>query len=130
MQTLQVRGAGMKQMLGSLERMADGSFGLAITVDGPLGPACQVKPVVLHLAARLGWPIVPISVAAGCKRVFASRWDRLEIPHLFSPVSFVIGTPIHVRQTSSRDDLRTMAVELKERIDSGTVLARERLSAR
>jgi lysophospholipid acyltransferase (LPLAT)-like uncharacterized protein len=127
---LQVRGNGMKQTLRSLERLADNSLGLAITVDGPLGPACEVKPVVLHLAARLGWPIVPLSVAAGCKHVFASRWDRLEIPHIFSRVSFVIGTPIHVAQTSSRDDLAGAAVQLKERIDCGTSLALERVSAR
>ncbi len=128
-QTLQVRGVGTKQTLESLTRMADGSFDLAITVDGPLGPACQVKPVVVHLAARLGWPIVPISVAAGRKHVCTSRWDRLEIPLLFSRVSFVIGTPIHVAQTYSRHDLREMTGQLKSRIDSGTDLARARLSS-
>jgi lysophospholipid acyltransferase (LPLAT)-like uncharacterized protein len=129
-QTLQVRGHGMKQTLRSLETLANGNLGLAITVDGPLGPACEVKPAVLHLAARLGWPIVPLSVAAGCKHVCASRWDRLEIPHILSRVSFVIGTPIHVAQFSSRSDLRELAVQLKEDIDDGTSFALERVSAR
>ena len=69
-------------------------LGLAITVDGPLGPAYKVKPVVLHLASNLGWPIVPVSVASRRSLVFAKRWDRLEIPCPFTRVCFVVGEPI------------------------------------
>lgn len=127
MRTLQVRGKGTKHMLALLDSAADHGLGLAIAVDGPLGPACEVKRVVLHLAVRLNCPIVPVSVAAGCKHVFASRWDRLEIPHLFSRVSFVIGTPMSVSPMSSRAELREMAFQLKNTIERGAALARQRL---
>ncbi|MCA9216985.1 MAG: DUF374 domain-containing protein, partial [Planctomycetales bacterium] len=51
MRTLQISETGGKAMLSAVERsMADG-YGLAITVDGPLGPANEVKSVVTHLAS-------------------------------------------------------------------------------
>lgn len=126
-QSLQVPGKGSKLMLESLNRAADQGLGLAIAVDGPLGPACEVKRVVLHLAARLECPIVPVSVAAKRKRTFAGRWDDLELPHLFSRISFVIGSCITVAPTSRRAELRERGAQLKQAIEFGTTLARQRV---
>ena len=127
MRTLQVAGKGTKRMLDSLSHEADGGVGLGIAVDGPLGPACEVKQAVIHLASRLQCPIVPVAVASGFKHVFAKRWDRLEVPYLFSRVAVVIGEPIVVPPTGSRTLRRELGRQLKNSIDQGTVLARQRL---
>jgi lysophospholipid acyltransferase (LPLAT)-like uncharacterized protein len=127
MPTLQVPAKGTKRMLDGLKSASESGFGLAIAVDGPLGPACEVKRVVLHLAARLQCPIVPVSVATRHKKVITRRWDHLEIPHLFSRVSFVIGTPIDVARTSSRPELRELGRQLKQAIEGGTSRARQRV---
>ena len=112
-------------MLELLESAAGDGLGLGIAVDGPLGPAEAVKRAVLHLAARLDCSIIPVSVVAHRKYVFASRWDRLEIPHLFGHVSFVVGTPISVSPLSSRAELDEIAIRLKTALEHGAILARK-----
>ncbi|MCA9218468.1 MAG: hypothetical protein KDB27_35610, partial [Planctomycetales bacterium] len=83
------------------------------------------KSVVTHLASRLHCPIVPVSVAVNHKLVLTRRWDRLEIPHLFSDVSFVIGRPLEFPSAKSR---RRGAIELKQAIDAGELVARQALT--
>ncbi len=122
MRTLQVSESGGRDVLAAIERSTPDGFGLGITVDGPLGPANAVKTVVIHLAAKLGCPTVPVSVAARRKYVVTRRWDQLEIPHLFSDVSFVIGNPIAVNPAASRNHA---AEQVKRAIDAGEKLARE-----
>lgn len=77
------------------ESLADG-LGAAIAVDGPLGPRHIVHRGAVQLAASLGRPIVPISLAVCPKRVLAARWDRLELPRLFARVQLLVGEPIAV----------------------------------
>ena len=124
---VQLQETGRKKMLHSLENVVDDGLGVGITVDGPLGPAGEVKPVVMHLASRLGLTIVPISVAVRGKYVAASRWDRLEIPYPFSRISYVVGSPLRVSSTEPRDRLRETGLVLKAAIDRGTERAQQRL---
>lgn len=117
MRTVQVRGKGSKGMLESLNQATVDGLGLGIAVDGPLGPACEVKRVVPHLAAKLECPIVPISVEAGFKYTFANRWDRLEIPYIGSRVKFVVGTPIDLSGIAARPSPRDVAARVKQAIE-------------
>lgn len=130
MRSLQVRGRGSKQMLAALDDVAASGLGLSIAVDGPLGPPRNVKQVVLHLAARLNCQIVPVSVATGSKFVFKRRWDQLEIPYLFSRVVFVVGSPLLMPPATTKAGLRQMGTDLKEKLDRGELLARQRLLSR
>lgn len=130
MRTLQVKEKGSKQALASLESAATHGLGLAIAVDGPLGPAGEVKPTVLHLATRLECPVVPISIAAQRKHIMAKRWDGLEIPQLFTRICFVIGTPISAAHVSSSTEFRELALHVENSINDGTAVARQRLSTR
>ena len=125
--TLQVERPSTKRMLESLNRAAGQGHGIIIAVDGPLGPPCEVKRVVVHLAARLQCPVVPVSVAAAHTHVCAGRWDRLEVPHLFSRVAYVIGKPTGVTVSASRSQRRQIAGNLKAAIDLGTAAARKHL---
>ena len=119
MRTLQVGEGGSMATLESLERATADGHGLGIAVDGPLGPAGKVKRVVAHLAARLECPIVPISVSAHPKYVLTNRWDRLEIPHVFSRVSFVVGEPLKVSSAVDRTELQESADCLQLAIKTG-----------
>lgn len=121
---------GKRQMLRSLENVVDDGLGIGITVDGPLGPACKAKPVVMHLASRLGMTVVPISVAVRRKYAIANRWDQMEIPCPFSPISFVIGEPFQISPTETRDGLREWAIVLTAAINRGTAHAKARLGDR
>ena len=84
--------AGVLEMLA----LAESGRALAITPDGPRGPACRVKPGLVYLAARTGFPIVPVTAAADRAWVFRS-WDRFRIPQPFARVRIDYGEPIEVR---------------------------------
>jgi lysophospholipid acyltransferase (LPLAT)-like uncharacterized protein len=68
----------------------------AVAVDGPLGPFHRVKSGVIRIASALGFELLPGSVDSRRKMVCYKRWDRMEIPMLFTRVCLVIGEPIQV----------------------------------
>ena len=49
---------------------------LGFTMDGPKGPARKAKPAIMHLAQKLGLPVLPLTLAFSRKFVFkrASGW--------------------------------------------------------
>ncbi|HVQ24377.1 MAG TPA: lysophospholipid acyltransferase family protein, partial [Planctomycetota bacterium] len=65
---------------------------LAVTPDGPRGPAEQAKPGALFLAERTGRRLVPTAVAARPVRALRS-WDRFRIPWPFARVLVSHGAP-------------------------------------
>ena len=85
------RGAGG----GTLEMLEWGRNGhlLAITPDGPRGPAETVKPGLSWLAVKSGLPVVP--VASSSRPVWRLRsWDRFRVPPPFARVWVAYGEPI------------------------------------
>jgi lysophospholipid acyltransferase (LPLAT)-like uncharacterized protein len=68
---------------------------LAITPDGPRGPAGRVKPGLVYLASRTGFPVVPVATAASDAWVFRS-WDRFRVPRPFARVVVAYGPPLQV----------------------------------
>ena len=83
--------AGVLEMLA----LAGDGHCLAITPDGPRGPARKVKPGLAYLASRTGWPIVPVATAARRAWVLHS-WDRFRVPLPFTRVHVAYGEPIRV----------------------------------
>ncbi len=93
-----VRGSstrGGDEALRSLLREAGEQELIAITPDGPRGPAERVKPGLVYLASRSGLPIVPVASSARDSWVLSS-WDRFRIPKPFSRVVIAYGDPIRV----------------------------------
>ena len=127
MHSLQVNGNGTKQLLHSLQQVAEQELGIGIAVDGPLGPPQEVKRVVLRLAAKLKCQIVPVSVATTNKCVMKNRWDRLEIPYPFSRVSFLVGQPRDASSIHPGDEFHEFGLQLQADIERGETLARQRL---
>lgn len=82
---------GTREML----RLAEAGHLLGITPDGPRGPAGQVKPGLVYLASRTGFPILPITAASSHTLVFRS-WDRFRMPWPFARVVVAYGEPILV----------------------------------
>lgn len=74
-------------------RLAEEGRILAITPDGPRGPAEQVKPGVIYLASRTGYAVVP--AAAVARRTWRLRsWDGFRIPWPFTRVLVGYGAPV------------------------------------
>jgi lysophospholipid acyltransferase (LPLAT)-like uncharacterized protein len=94
------RGAA-RALLGA-SREVEAGYDLAVTVDGPRGPAGRVAPGALVIAQRTGAPMVP--TAAWTSSGWRLRsWDRFLIPKPFARVVVAYGEPIYVSAASPRD---------------------------
>jgi len=105
-----------------LLRAARSGCHLALTPDGPRGPRRTVQPGILYLAARTGWPIVPVGV--GYQKVWRMHsWDCFAVPQPFTRVRCVVGTPLHVPPNLSREQFRHYAVVLRQALNHLCALA-------
>lgn len=94
------RGAARALLLASRE--LESGFDVAVTVDGPRGPAKTVAPGALVISQRTNAPMVP--TAAACSRAWHLKsWDRFMIPKPFAHVTVAYGEPIHVSADTPRD---------------------------
>jgi lysophospholipid acyltransferase (LPLAT)-like uncharacterized protein len=83
----------LREMIQHLER-----FRLAgHIVDGPRGPAGEVKAGVIRMAQAAGAVIVPFYVSAD-RCWLASSWDRFLVPKPFSKVTLRFDAPFHVEK--------------------------------
>jgi len=81
--------AGIREMLAWAERGRH----LAVTPDGPRGPAETMKGGVAYLATRSGRRVVPI--ALGVRPAWRLRsWDRFRVPRPFARVVIGHGRPL------------------------------------
>jgi hypothetical protein len=85
----------------------------AIAVDGPTGPYHTVKPGAIRLAAALGFVVLPVTTASRRKRVVAGRWDRMEVPALFTRVVLVVGDTLQIPSAVSDAEQAGWQVKLK-----------------
>jgi hypothetical protein len=93
------RGAA-RALLGASQALESG-FDVAVTVDGPRGPAGIVTPGASVISHRTGAPMVP--TAASASRAWRLRsWDRFLVPKPFARVIVAYGDPITVRAESPR----------------------------
>ena len=94
---------------------------VAITPDGPRGPAGQFAPGAVIAAQRSGAPILPI--AAGASRSWRlASWDRFLIPKPFALVTIAYGQPIRVKAATPRDAV-TEAPRFQRVLEETTALA-------
>jgi len=102
---------GLREML----RVAESGRAIAITPDGPRGPAEQVKPGLVYLASRTGFPVLPVASAASRAWRFRS-WDRFRFPWPFARVVVGYGAPIAVPRSLDADDLEVWRMRIQEAI--------------
>lgn len=107
-----------------VSRIAAGS-NVAITPDGPRGPALVVGEGVVKLAQMTGARIIPVSYDASRKSLLRS-WDRFVVVKPFGRVHVAFGDPILVPRRISREE-RGMYLSQVERtlLDLDRVCAEE-----
>jgi lysophospholipid acyltransferase (LPLAT)-like uncharacterized protein len=94
------RGAA-RALLSACREIENGNC-LAVTPDGPRGPARSVAPGAAIIAQRTNAPIVPVSATASSAWRLNS-WDRFMIPRPFATITVGYGDPVHVSAASLRD---------------------------
>jgi len=117
-----VRGStsrGAARALLGLVRELEAGHDLAITPDGPRGPAKSFAPGAVVVAQRGAAPIVPVVVHADQAWRLKS-WDRFMIPKPFACVTVAYGDPVHIESSSEReldarvDEVRARMLALEE----------------
>lgn len=92
---------GAERALISLVRELQAGHEVAVTPDGPRGPAATFAAGALVAAQRSDSFILPI--AASADRAWRLRsWDRFMIPKPFARVTVAYGAPTKVLATTSR----------------------------
>ncbi len=92
---------GAERALISLVRELQAGHEVAITPDGPRGPARTFASGALVAAQRSDSFILPVSASAD--RAWRLRsWDRFMIPKPFARVTVAYGAPAKVHATTSR----------------------------
>lgn len=99
-----IRGSTTRGAARALLAMCDAlehGLEIAVTPDGPRGPARSFAPGTLVAAQRAKAPIVPVGVAAS--RAWRLRsWDAFMIPKPFARVDIVYGEPRSVAAGDAR----------------------------
>ena len=121
-----VRGStsrGAARALLEAARVVQEGHDLAITPDGPRGPAKSVAPGVAVLAQRTGAPV--IGVAAHARSAWRLKsWDSFLIPRPFARVDVAYSDAV----TIAAADTREAAAET-QRMQQLMAVAEERASA-
>lgn len=103
---------GLREMIEA----TDEGHPLALTVDGPGGPARRCKPGAILIAGRSRVPIVP-TVAIPARARALDSWDRFLVPAPRSRIFVSYGDPIHVRTDGSPEDVRSWQIRVEDEMN-------------
>ena len=92
---------GAERALLSLAREVEGGAHVAVTPDGPRGPAESFAPGALIAAQRSGAPIVLLRAVVD-RAWRLKSWDRFIIPKPFARLIIYVSEPVFVRAPSLR----------------------------
>lgn len=119
-----IRGSSSRGGTGALRqivRTLRSGISVAMTPDGPRGPARKMKLGPLIAAQLAGVPLVP--VAAGATRaMYFGRWDRFLIPAPRTRVTVALGDPSWLDPESGKEELLEEANRLEKELDQLTTL--------
>ncbi|MFO7962476.1 MAG: lysophospholipid acyltransferase family protein [Desulfobacterales bacterium] len=107
---------GLRALAGMIRTMKEAGASGAVTPDGPQGPRFRVKPGVMMVARKTGYPIIPISYSADKVKLFAS-WDRFMLPYPFSTCRLVYGRPMYVPRKAGAAEEEVRRIQLEEELN-------------
>jgi lysophospholipid acyltransferase (LPLAT)-like uncharacterized protein len=91
---------GSRALVRLIKLMRQGEK-VAFTPDGPRGPRWKFQTGAVYLAAKTGFPVIPITGSAHRAMYFKS-WDSFQLPLPFTKGVLIIGEPYRV--TGGTDD--------------------------
>jgi lysophospholipid acyltransferase (LPLAT)-like uncharacterized protein len=66
---------------------------LAVTPDGPIGPAFEAKTGIVRLSRRFGMPVLPVAALPSSAKIFDS-WDHFVLPYPCGRVEVEFAEPM------------------------------------
>ncbi len=89
--------------LGIMVDYAKNESSIAVTPDGPRGPARKLKAGAVITSKKSGLPLTLVGIGFQKKRKLKS-WDNFEIPLPFSKAKVIYSEPITVRKDLSYEE--------------------------
>lgn len=86
---------------------AKNNCSIAITPDGPRGPALKLKAGAVITSKKSGLPLVLLGIGFKNKKMLRS-WDSFQVPFFFTKANAVFSNPIYVDNKLSYDDTSTI----------------------
>lgn len=91
----------LKAVRGIVKKVREGNH-MAITPDGPRGPALVAKPGAAYLSRLLKAPIIPMATASTRQKTLHS-WDRLQVALPFGHLVVCSGPALFISKDQDPD---------------------------
>jgi len=111
-----VRGSSSKgglKALHDLSNLLADNYNLALTPDGPRGPAFHAQVGILKLAQYSQATIIPTTYNAS-RKITLKSWDRFIIPLPFSRVHLAFGDPITIPMDSNKKEVEAFRQSMQD----------------
>lgn len=95
---------GTKALLTMIKQIRAGQNG-AITPDGPRGPRYRLQEGIIYIGQKTGAPLVPIHIEGDRQWILEKSWDKHKLPKPFSTVHIRVGSPYHVPEKLTKEQL-------------------------
>ena len=115
-----IRGSHKERGREALEEMMDALKQGAVAifaVDGPRGPAGEVKPGALYLARHGGAPLLCAGFLTSSEWTLKT-WDATRIPKPLARCVFVVGEPVRIPKDASQEMFDALPIEVARAINS------------
>lgn len=102
-----VRGSSTRQgvrVLHDAIKTIKGGCMVIFTPDGPRGPRYHMSKGPIHIASKLGIPVVALGINYSAYWAVKS-WDGFRIPKPWAKITIVIGNEVHVPPDLTADEL-------------------------
>jgi lysophospholipid acyltransferase (LPLAT)-like uncharacterized protein len=99
--------------------LAETSRFVAITPDGPHGPAYVAKRGAIFVASTSGLPLIPVATASSASYVLRS-WDRMRVPKPFARVVVRFGEPLRIPRELDDAEFERWRVRLETELTALT----------
>lgn len=112
---------GLRALHALIDRLRNNSH-IAITPDGPKGPAQKLKNGAIIIAQRSGATVYPSAFSAQRYWKFGS-WCGMIFPKPFSKAVMIKGAPIVVAETENQEQLAAVSQSVEAALEAVTVQA-------
>jgi hypothetical protein len=106
-------GEALQQMIAHMNNGRK-TYLCGTAVDGPRGPARQLKKGMLAVARQTGALFVPLACSGDRLITFPKAWDRTIIPKPFSRMTIAFGEPVTIPSDLSEHALELLRRKLED----------------
>lgn len=103
--------------LGILVDFGKNKKSIAITPDGPRGPAYKMKAGAVIAAKKCGIPLVLAGTAYKKKRALKS-WDKFEVPKFFTRSRIILSDALYIDKNLSYEETSAVIEQCEEKMNN------------